>query len=76
MSDFDLVLRGNIVLTDRVIEDGYVDTWFVGSQPFSALGYATDLLGRVDWTQVGIGVVFSIVLMYLGSEYRRRSNDN
>ena len=24
MSDFDLVLRGNIVLSDRIIEDGYV----------------------------------------------------
>ena len=24
MSDFDLVLRGNIVLADRIIEDGYV----------------------------------------------------
>ena len=24
MSDFDLVLRGNIVLTDRIVEDGYV----------------------------------------------------
>lgn len=24
MSDFDLVLRGNIVLSDRIIEEGYV----------------------------------------------------
>ncbi len=62
--------------TFPLIEDGYIDAWFVGSQPFSALAYATDLLGRVDWTQVGIGVVFSLALMFLGSEYRRRSNDN
>nr|WP_295885575.1 hypothetical protein [uncultured Devosia sp.] len=62
--------------TFPLIEDGYIDAWFTGSQPFSALAYTTDLLGRVDWTQVGIGVVFSLVLMYLGSEYRRRSNDN
>ncbi|KRA47661.1 hypothetical protein [Devosia sp. Root635] len=59
-----------------LIEDGYIDAWFAGTAPFNGLLYATDLLNRVDWTQVGIGVVFSLVLMYLGSEYRRRSNDN
>jgi ABC-2 type transport system permease protein len=59
-----------------LIEDGYIDAWFVGSGSFNALAYATDLLGRVDWSQVGIGVGFSLVVMYLGSEYRRRSNDN
>ena len=59
-----------------LMEDGYVDAWFVGAEPFNALLYATDLWGLVDWTQVGIGVLFSLVVKYLGSEYRRRSNDN
>jgi ABC-2 type transport system permease protein len=59
-----------------VVEDGYVDSWFVGTQPFSALLFTSELLGRVDWTQVGIGVLFALVAIYLGSEYRRRSNDN
>ena len=58
------------------IEHGYLDAWFTGTESFNALAYATDLLNRVDWTQVGIGVVFSLVMIYLGSEYRRRSNDN
>lgn len=58
------------------IEHGYLDAWFTGTEPFNALAYATDLLNRVDWTQVGIGVVFSLAMIYLGSEYRRRSNDN
>ncbi|QDZ12477.1 hypothetical protein [Devosia ginsengisoli] len=62
--------------TFPLIEDGYVDAWFVGTEPFNALLYATDLLNRVDWSQVGIGVVFSLAMIYLGSEYRRRSNDN
>jgi ABC-2 type transport system permease protein len=62
--------------TFPLVEDGYIDAWFVGSQPFNALAYTTDLLGRVDWTQVGIGVVFAMAVMYLGGEYRRRSNDN
>jgi ABC-2 type transport system permease protein len=62
--------------TFPTIEDGYIDSWFVGTQPFDALLYANDLLGRVDWAQVGIGVLFALVAMYLGSEYRRRSNDN
>lgn len=62
--------------TFPLIEDGYVDAWFVGTEPFNALLYATDLLNRVDWTQVGIGAVFSLAMIYLGSEYRRRSNDN
>lgn len=57
-------------------EDGYIDAWFVGTQPFNSVAYASELLGRMDWTQVGIGVLFALLAMYLGSEYRRRSNDN
>ena len=62
--------------TFPLMEDGYIDSWFVGTEPFNALLYTSDLLGRVDWSQVGIGAVFALVVMYLGSEYRRRSNDN
>jgi ABC-2 type transport system permease protein len=58
------------------IEHGYLDTWFTGPQPFDALAFTADLLPRIDWTQIGIGIAFSLVLLYLGSEYRRRSNDN
>ena len=62
--------------TFPLMEDGYIDSWFASAARFDALLYASDLLGRVDWVQVGIGVVFALVAMYLGSEYRRRSNDN
>ncbi len=62
--------------TFPMMEDGYIDSWFVGSEPFNALLFSNELLGRVDWTQVGIGVLFALLAMYLGSEYRRRSNDN
>ena len=62
--------------TFPLAEDGYVDAWFVATEPFSAFLYANDLLSRMDWTQIGIGVVFSVLAIYLGSEYRRRSNDS
>ena len=62
--------------TFPLAEDGYIDAWFTGTQPFNALLYANDLLGRVDWAQVGIGAAFAVGVIYLGSEYRRRSNDN
>nr|AMK07548.1 putative ABC transporter, permease protein [alpha proteobacterium NT18-17] len=54
----------------------YVDTWLTSSAPFSGVEFATDLITRMDWTQVGIGVVFSLVALFVASEYRRRSNDN
>jgi ABC-2 type transport system permease protein len=62
--------------TFPLTEDGYVDTWFVGAEPFSAVAYIEDLLGRMDWTQVGIGALFAFVVVYIASEYRRRINDS
>jgi ABC-2 type transport system permease protein len=57
-------------------EEGYVDAWFASSKPFSGLAFATDLLGDMDWLQVGVGALFAIVVIYIASEYRRRVNDN
>lgn len=57
-------------------EEGYVETWFLSDQPFSALAFATDALSRMDWVQVGIGAVFALAVIYIASEYRRRVNDN
>jgi len=56
--------------------DGYITNWFGSGLPFDFTAFATDLLARVDWMQMGIGAVFSIGVIYLASEYRRRSNDN
>jgi ABC-2 type transport system permease protein len=67
-----LSYRGSFPLT----EDGYIDAWFIGAQPFNALAYTTDLLSRVDWMQVGLGAAFSLAVVYIASEYRRRVNDN
>lgn len=55
-------------------EEGYVDAWFLGDAPFSALAFATDLINRTDWFQVLIGIVVALVCVYLASEYRRRVN--
>ena len=62
--------------TFPLTEDGYVDIWFVGAEPFSAVAYIEDLLGRMDWTQVGIGALFAFVVVFIASEYRRRVNDS
>jgi ABC-2 type transport system permease protein len=61
-------------------ETGLIETW-MGGNPLlvnvsSGLAYASDLIAGMDWLQVGIGVVFSLVVIYLASEYRRRVNDN
>jgi ABC-2 type transport system permease protein len=54
----------------------YVENWFMTDQPFSGVAFATDLIANMDWTQVGIGMVFAVVVIYIASEYRRRVNDN
>ena len=42
----------------------------------SGVAFATDLISRMDWFQVGLGAVFALVMLYIASEYRRRVNDN
>jgi|GEM_PF-418305 ABC-2 type transport system permease protein len=64
----------------------YADSWIaslgdrfepnMSAARFDGFAFAGDLLGGLDWTQVGIGVVFALVVIYLASEYRRRVNDN
>lgn len=62
--------------TDFRLTQGYVDAWMIGQTPFNALDFATDLILRTDWTQIGIGAVFALAVIYLASEYRRRVNLN
>lgn len=57
-------------------ETPYIEGWFSSSAPFSGVAFATDLIGGMDWLQVGIGVLFAVFVIYLASEYRRRVNDN
>lgn len=54
----------------------YADAWFGSNLPFDALAFTTDLIGGMDWLQVGIGAVFALVVIFIASEYRRRVNDN
>ena len=61
---------------DFYVNEGYIEQWFTTEEPFSFTAFASDLLARTDWLQVGIGAVFAIVVIYLASEYRRRVNDN
>ncbi|MET3927210.1 hypothetical protein [Devosia sp. 2618] len=57
-------------------ETPYLEHWFTSDQAFSSVAFASDLIGHMDWTQIGIGIVFGIAVLYLASEYRRRVNDN
>ncbi len=43
-----------------------------GGRNFDAGLHLGRFLQRIDWTQVGIGVAFAIVVIWLASEYRRR----
>jgi ABC-2 type transport system permease protein len=57
-------------------EEGYVDAWFSGTDPFSGVAFFLDAVSRIDWPQVGIGAVFAFAAVLIASEYRRRVNDN
>lgn len=54
--------------------DGLASSGSIGR--FDGTAFASDLLVGLDWTQVGLGIVFAIAVIYIASEYRRRVNDN
>ena len=41
-------------------------------RPFSASFYIGRLFNAVNWPQMGIGIVFAVLVIWLASEYRRR----
>jgi ABC-2 type transport system permease protein len=45
---------------------------FLNSQPFDAMFYINRLLQHTNWTQMGIGLAFAVIVIWLASEYRRR----
>jgi ABC-2 type transport system permease protein len=54
------------------IQDGYVGTWVPSTDRFDLVAYLDSLWAILDWTQIGIGLVFALVVLWLASEYRRR----
>jgi ABC-2 type transport system permease protein len=44
----------------------------LNSQPFSGTFYINRLIQGTDWTQMGIGLAFAVIVIWLASEYRRR----
>ena len=54
----------------------YIESWSVSAEQFDGLTFTSDLITHINWTQVGIGAVFAICVLYIASEYRRRVNDN
>ena len=40
--------------------------------PFDVRTYAWLLFRNIDWTQMGLGLVFTVAIVWLASEYRRR----
>jgi ABC-2 type transport system permease protein len=54
----------------------HLDRVFEGQEPFNATLFITDFLQKFDWMQVGIGTIFALAVIYLASEFRRRSAAN
>jgi ABC-2 type transport system permease protein len=54
----------------------YLESVWDGVAQWNTSMFLTDLLQKFDWLQVGIGAVFALVVIYIASEYRRRSAAN
>lgn len=57
-------------------EEGYLNAWFLSGDRFDVYQFTLDLVGRMDWMQVVIGLTFALVAIFAASEYRRRNIDN
>jgi len=44
----------------------------MNSRPFDAMFYINRLIQGTNWTQMGIGLAFAVIVIFLASEYRRR----
>ena len=58
---------------DFPLTQGYIEAWSTSAVPFSFRAFAADLIARISWTQIGIGIACALLLVYLASEYRRRT---
>lgn len=54
----------------------YLESVWDGAAQWDTTLFLTDLLQKFDWVQVGIGVIFAVVAIFLAAEYRRRSAAN
>ncbi len=50
--------------------------FFVDSDYLAPFRLIAEIVLRIDWVQMGIGVLFAILVVYLASEYRRRRLDS
>lgn len=58
------------------LSSGYLERIWDGEERFQVGPFLTDLLLRFDWLQAGIGAVFAVAVIFIASEYRRRSAAN
>ncbi|HEY4203279.1 MAG TPA: hypothetical protein VGM83_22215 [Devosiaceae bacterium] len=54
---------------------GAIGDYVLGGLPLNAVQVVGDLLMRVDWVQMIAGWAFAVVVIYVASEYRRRTLD-
>jgi ABC-2 type transport system permease protein len=54
----------------------YLESVWDGQQQWDASVFLADFLARFDWLQVGIGILFAALAIFLAAEYRRRSAAN
>jgi ABC-2 type transport system permease protein len=57
---------------DFGFDDSEYQLLVLNSLPFEAGMFLNRLLAHIDWLQMGIGLVFAAVIVWLASEYRRR----
>ncbi len=54
----------------------YLESVWDGKAQWNTSVFLTDFLQKFDWPQVGIGIVFALAVIFIASEYRRRSAAN
>lgn len=68
-------LNYRMTMPESAIAESWFNDNFMQVNVSTGWAYVSELISLIDWQQVGIGIVFSIAVVYLASEYRRRSND-
>jgi ABC-2 type transport system permease protein len=63
-----IVFRWN----NDALNEADFELMLMNSQPFDAGFYINRMIQGTDWTQMGIGLAFAVVVIWLASEYRRR----
>lgn len=57
---------------NNALNEADFELMLMNSRPFDAGFYINRMIQGTDWTQMGIGLAFAVIVIWLASEYRRR----